>query len=240
MRFSSTTRRFVVLLLAVLMLCSVCPIAHAAPMTYSFQATVGSLPPFNSDVGLPFTLVEGSVIDGRLTIDPELGERRFVNAYESVQPHSIELSFDGFSFSAEMYQADVVNDSAIIPFGGDPIPADFVTLSCSSDLLAADSCNSRRIEFSGSEPLALGVNIRFAGDPAILPTPEIPSSTIQWNQFSIRRNLTFIFVTPDIQVEGFDANISSFQLVPEPSSSLLALTLLTLALIQRTRNYIRI
>jgi hypothetical protein len=225
--------RLFVHLLTTLVFLAVHKTVISAPMTYTFQATVGEIPPFNGDVSLPFTLEEGSIIDGKFTIDPELGEREHANGFESSQPYSLNLSFDGFSFGAEMYQGSVVNDAAIIPFGGPEIPADFVTLDCSSDLAAAGACTSARIEFPGSEPLALGVRMDFAGDPSILATPALPANTIQWNQFNIWRRLTFIFVTPDIKVDGFDATLSPFKLVPEPSSVCVALTFLSIYIMRR-------
>jgi len=204
----------------------------AVPVTFQFEATVEPLSPFHGDVGLPFVLEEGSVIDGLLTIDPELGEPPFGNSSKSVQPFGISLSFDGFSFGAEMYEATAINDSGISD-GPNAGPADFINFSCSTG--GAVACSMESLEFSGTGPLTFGMTMKFAGDLSLLSEPALPNDVDVWNDFMIFRELRFTFVGEG-DGELFDATLSSFTVVPEPSVYLLVLIGMNVLVSKRNRK----
>lgn len=189
----------------------------AAPVTYRFEATVGALPSFNSDVGLPFTLEEGSVIDGVMTFDPDLGNTPVGNSATSAQPFAIELSFDGFSFGTQAFLTTVINNSMILdgPLAG---PADFITVRCSSG-----SCSPNPFTLPGSPPLSLGINMQFSGSSSLLQTPELPNNVSAWNGFTIERSLRIGFATTAGNGALYDAVISPFTVVPEPSATYILL-----------------
>lgn len=195
----------------------------AAPITFRFQATVGPLPPGNGDVSLPFTLEEGSVIDGRLTIDPELGAPVGANSFRSVQPYSIDLFFDGFSFGAKQYTATSINDSAIIGFGGDVIPADFINLTCSSSSIDV-GCVPEPLLLPGTDPLRFSMTMNFAGNVALLPSPTLPEDIDVWNGFTIERRLVIRFIANGVG-DSYFTTVGNFSVVPEPTSLALFLAL---------------
>jgi len=197
----------------------------AAPIIFQFQATVGPLLPGNGDVQLPFALEEGSVINGLLTIDPDLGEPFGGNASRSIQPFAIDLSFDGFSFGAMQYRATAINDSGISD-GPNAGPADFITLDCGT--AGSGVCLVEPLDLPGTEPLFFGLRIAFAGDVSLLSEPTLPEDVDIWNGFMIFRDMRFTFSPAAGPGDGFFTTLSSFTVVPEPSSGCLLLSYLLL------------
>ena len=197
-------------------LCAMTITAAAAPITYKFQATVGPLPPFNDDVGLPFTLEEGSVIDGRLTIDSTLDVRNPGNSSESTQPFAIEFSFSGYSFGAEQYSTGAFDNASI---GDSSISGhiDIVQFSCSSSSLDV-ACSQQRLEFPGSPPLRFSLSADFIGDSGIFIDPALPSDVSGWNSFALRRQLTFVFTESPGNSAGYFSTLGEFAVVPEPNT----------------------
>ncbi len=188
---------------------------QAAPMTFGFEAEVGLLPPFNADVGLPFTLEEGSVINGLITIDPDRSDPPFGNSSKSLQPFAIELMFNGFSFGTDEFEATAINDSVILD-GPNAGGADFIVIRCSSG--SSVVCSPAPLEFPGSPPLFFSLDMQLSGSTSLLQEPQLPNGIDVWNGFAIERSVRFSFATTSGNGAVFDATVASFAVVPEPSS----------------------
>jgi hypothetical protein len=190
--------------------------SQAGPVTFRFEATLKALPPFNDDLGLPFVLQEGKVIQGRFSFDANLGiPMPDTNAAIGFMPYAMSFRIDGLPVEIQNYQAIAIDESVIIDNETYSGPAEFLSAECYPSI---PSCAPGIISTINGPALIYG-GLDFAGIPEIMLTPSFGNDPDVWNAFQLRRNLQIVFVSNDgLNSAGFEALVGEFFVLPEPSS----------------------
>jgi hypothetical protein len=212
---------------------------QASPVTFQFEAIIGPLPPGNTDVGLPFVLQQGSVLQGRVTLDQDIAGVPLGTVSKSVQPFDFMLTFDAHTFGTGVYLASVFDDNQLID-GPNPGPADIIRLDCPTE---ETSCQTSSLFGSESQTLLLSMRLamfgrwQFSANPAYWPLnmevplsePVLPSDADTWNEFNLERSLWFTFSDTQGHVACYPASIGPFTVVPEPSVFTVLLSAVSIA-----------
>ena len=188
----------------------------AAPVTLAFEAEIDILTGLPFDSGLLFEV--GDVVSGVFTFDPAEGDGSTV--LELTQPRRFSLNINGVVVSTASYEVEVFNDSPITDFPSaslvDSLRLGVVTLlqfmpiCCQTSTRQLPSCR---------------LNLLAAAD--VLDQASLPEAAAIWNAFNLRRQLSVIFRDGKGAVEGFQATVGQFDVVPEPTAvSSLAIALL--------------
>ncbi len=216
---------------------------QAAPVTFAFEASVGSISPgasFDSDI----ILAVGDVITGQFTFEPNAGDGN--SSFEVNQPYAFSLEINGVELSTAAYRATSRDDAVIL--------VDCIDLSCPSvlDILELDgnglsASNGTVLPNLASESSGFRLSLVASADPNILdgnfdPIPlivvldaaTIPADVGIWNQF-LGRSLQVWLGDSQGGTFSLNATVGQFTVVPEPSSvSLVSFGIIIVGLVART------
>lgn len=186
---------------------------QAAPITLRFNATIQSLStgiPFDS--GIDFAV--GDVVSGQFTFEPQLGDGNAV--FESSHPYQFEFNINGSHFASPNYETEAVNNSLITDF---PLVNRIDSIRLGADNLQAKN----PAEFPNIDPLPSGFQMTLYGSDDVFAQASLPADVNTWNEFTLWRMVRVSFRDGNGNVVGFNAQLSPFVQVPEPSAIAIAL-----------------
>lgn len=187
--------------------------ASSAPITLGFEAEIDRIAP-----GVPYESgvdsAVGDVISGTFTFDPQAREDDRIQLV-TTQPYAAELRINGTTLRTDAYQAEAANNSPISDFP----PASVVdSVTVAGDGLVV----VRSVGQTFVNPDASFFRMRLFGEADTFEPARLPAAVEQWNQLSLRRQLTVSLHGSQGGVVGFQATVRQFRVVPEPTSHLLA------------------
>jgi hypothetical protein len=209
-RSCSSLRRFPVMSLPAAIWWAVmnCASLHAAPITFRFDAKIGTVfPGIPFDSGMEFA--EGDVISGRFSFDSADGNGGMT--FNATQPYATLLTINGVNLTTSTLQIESVNDAVIADFPAASV-IDLLELAAGG-LSAADSTDILNFDSTVS-----GFSLLLYGPASSFPVASHPSDVTIWNNFNLWRQLSITFRDGRGGAIGFQATVGQFVAVPEPST----------------------
>lgn len=205
----------------------------AAPVTLHFSATIETVPPgIPFDAGIHFAL--GDTISGDFTFEPTQGDGG--QSYRAVQPYDFILNINGVSVFTPSFTIEAIDNVLVVsdcPPGVNCLSGVFDELIVGGSFLAG-------VE---NQP-ALGIaadrssfRMELYGLPHLLSQGSIPSDDEAWNAFQVETSLGVSFENGVGGVVGFQAKLSNFTTIPEPSCATVAVLASASLLCCRRRAY---
>jgi hypothetical protein len=214
-------------------------IAQAAPITFRFDASVGS-PRQGAIDTVPrdwnISLQEGDAISGTFTFEPFDAHSNTPSTI-SVQPFDFSIHIKTRVLTTLEYGIEVLDNRRLEDA---PQPYDNVNVGCSF-LGGGVECMPRKV--SASEPIEWSFGFALFGEPTVFEGADIPSDSSTWQELVSDNSMLVSFKHPlSGWSYGFLAAIESFQLVPEPAGhGLFALaSIIFFASISRLRKAIEL
>jgi hypothetical protein len=206
-------------------------------VTFRFEAEIGTIfPGIPFDSGIDYAV--GDVITGQFTFEPAYGLPESLLVV--VQPYSAVLKISGFAFQTPNLLRDLTLES---------FDNAFYEVDCST--LCTGFQNERdTLAVGGSlapvsseflpyiSPLRSSFRISLHGDPSILDQALLPLDSATWNEFVIEQQINVSIRGHENGVMGFQATITQFTTIPEPSSTLLGFGLFMCARLIGARRQI--
>lgn len=185
-------------------------ILKAAPITLIFDAEITNVPtgsPF--DLGINYQV--GDIIQGRLVLEPGVGNPINDVGVGADQDFAFDLIVNGTALNTVGYEIVAFNDSTNFDSENGQL-LDGLTVSCREV-----SCVPNLVTLPQGEPFRVRFDMQLVGNSSIWSVPEITGDTNVWNAFSVRRFMHVGFDNVGPGSMGFDAVVRQFTLVPEPS-----------------------
>jgi hypothetical protein len=195
--------------------CGEVPASRAVPVTFRFDATIGTVPPgIPFDAGIDFAL--GDIISGKFTFDPSDGDGSM--SFRAVQPYNFLLNINGTLLFTPTFEIEATNNLFIIS----DCPTGVDCLSGFVDELIVGGGGLAGVEDEpalGFEPSQSGFSILLDGMATVLGQASHPPTAEVWNDFDLRRQIAVFFEDGSGGAMAFVATIGEFMTIPEPPSA---------------------
>jgi hypothetical protein len=183
-------------------------IAHAAPITFRFDAEIVSVSD-GSPFDLPLSYRVGDVIHGVFTFDPEVAIPLGDNAIVAPQPFEFLVNVNGAVVGSTTHAIRVFDNTGISHFDVDVV--DTMTIGCSEP-----SCIPNFVTLGDGESFRVRSRLTLIGSTSVQNSAILTGNPEIWNAFLFQRNLSLNFDNDGIGSVGFSARVGNFRLVSEP------------------------
>jgi hypothetical protein len=191
--------------------------SYAVPVTFIFQGVVTDVDALHP-TPLPFSIQLGGPVLGKFTFEP-VDVDSSVDATNTIQTLGAVLDLGSILLETSDYFLRVRNNSPM-----DDAPDQFtddIWLGCSSSLFA--TCSPQSV------PNTTDINWRFTlplfGDGSVLDGADIPADPSVWNQLTPGYISLAFQETGVADVLRIVVKVDRFSVVPEPTSSMLAMAI---------------
>ncbi len=192
---------------------------QAAPMTFAFEAEISSVSlgiPFDS--GIDFSV--GDTISGQFTFEPFEEDCAVTSGpiqplgCTRLQSNTFLVDVNGTEIESSSYEINVLNNGGVTGF---PQLTDLLQPR-GGGLMSQSAAGSINIDSASS-----GFSMSLVGPTDSIEFASIPGSPLAWNQFNLERSLNITLRDGHGGAIGFQADVSQFFVIPEPSCLCLAI-----------------